>query len=169
MTIAPRGRILAQAAAALMVPLLLLGLLSLAPAHAATSTTTVATMSAAQTATYEREVQYFVNQVRAQHGLRKLRVASCTDQVAERWNRHLATSGGFYHQSMQTVLQRCNARYAGETLGRGGMAPRELIQLWMDSPPHRAVLLSGKSRRIGVGAEYDAAGRWVVTANFMRF
>lgn len=169
MTIAPRGRILAQAAAALMVPLLLLGLLSLTPAHATTTTTTAATMSAAQTATYEREVQYFVNQVRAQHGLRKLRVASCTDRVAERWNRHLATSGSFYHQSMQTVLKRCNARYAGETLGRGGMAPGELIQLWMDSPPHRAVLLSGKSRRIGVGAEYDAAGRWVVTANFMRF
>jgi len=166
MTIAPRGRILAQAAAALMLPLLLLGLLSLTPAQAATTTTT---MTAEQTTTYERKVQRFVNQVRSQRGLRKLRVASCTDQVAKRWTRHLSASGEFYHQSMQTVLKHCNARYAGETLGRGGMAPRELVQLWMDSPPHRAVLLSGKSRRIGVGAAYDTSGRWVVTANFMRF
>ena len=75
----------------------------------------------------------------------------------------------FYHQSMLDVLNRCNAVYAGETLGRGAITPRTLVRMWMRSDGHRAVLLSSKSRRSGVGATPDSSGRWVVAANFMRF
>jgi uncharacterized protein YkwD len=118
---------------------------------------------------YETGVQYWINRVRHEHALSRLRIATCTDEVAERWSAHLAKTNEFYHQSMYDLLDRCDAQYAGETLGRGGMTPRHLVQLWMESPPHRAVLLNGRSRRIGIGAELDAFGRWVVTANFMRF
>lgn len=175
MMFALSGRTLTQAAAALVALVsILLAVLSIAPtapasASATTTATTATSMSAAETDTYERKVQYRVNQVRAQRGLPRLRLAACTDQVAERWNRHLTVTGEFYHQSMADVLDRCDATYAGETLGRGGMTPQRLVQLWMDSEPHRVVLMSTKSRRIGIGAEYDASGRWVVTANFMRF
>jgi uncharacterized protein YkwD len=150
-----------------------LGLLTAAGAlNAATATSAFAQVTESSVIapnTYETGVQYWINRVRSQHGLSKLRIASCTDDVAEHWSAHLAKTGGFYHQSMTDVLDRCDAQYAGETLGRGGMTPRHLVQLWMESPAHRAVLLSGKSRRIGVGAELDALGRWVVAANFMRF
>ncbi|HJR36919.1 MAG TPA: CAP domain-containing protein, partial [Nocardioidaceae bacterium] len=61
------------------------------------------------------------------------------------------------------------AMYAGETLGRGAISPRRLVRMWMHSDGHRHVLLSRKSRRIGIGAVPDAYGRWVVAANFMRF
>jgi uncharacterized protein YkwD len=151
----------------------LLGVLTatcaLSVASTATAFAQVEESSAIAPSTYESAVQYWINGVRRDHGLAKLRIASCTDDVAERWSAHLAKTGGFYHQSMYDVLDRCDARYAGETLGRGGMTPRHLVQLWMESPAHRAVLLSDKSRRIGVGAERDAVGRWVVAANFMRF
>jgi len=119
--------------------------------------------------TYEKAVQHRVNVMRKDHGLPGLRVQSCTDRVAERWNTHLATKDLFYHQSMEEILYRCDAQYAGETLGRGAITPRVLVQMWMDSPGHRVVLLSPQARRIGVAAQQDAYGRWVTTANFMRF
>ncbi len=118
---------------------------------------------------YEKRVQHWVNVQRRRHDLGRLRFARCTDRTAERWSSHLARNNLFYHQSMQRLLTRCNARYAGETLGRGAIAPRRLVRMWMHSDGHRHVLMSSKARRIGIGAEPDAHGRWVIAANFMRF
>lgn len=134
-----------------------------APAQAASSS--VMTMSAS---TYESQVQYYVNQVRAARGMPKLRLESCTDGTAERWAKYLASSGEFYHQSMMNIINKCDAYYAGETLGRGAISPKTLVDMWMDSPPHKAVLLSKYARRIGVGA-YVSGGEWVTAANFTKF
>jgi uncharacterized protein YkwD len=121
------------------------------------------------TGVYEQQVQYYVNVQRKRHGLRALTLASCTDAVAEKWATYLATNDAFYHQSMTALLKRCNARYAGETLGRGTIAPKTLVSMWMNSTAHRRVLMSRTPRRIGVGATPNARGEWVITANFMRF
>ena len=139
---------------------------TLAPAATAVQ---AAAGSATAPDTYEKRVQRLVNKRRANHDLPRLRMAACADNVAEDWSYYLAANGEFFHQSMSDVLDRCDARYAGETLGRGAMTPRKLVRMWMQSPGHRAVLLSSKSRRIGVGATADADGRWVVAANFIRF
>lgn len=117
---------------------------------------------------YEQGVQYWVNRVRKQHGLRPLRLATCTDNVAESWSAFLAATNSFHHQSMTKLLYKCNARYAGETLGRGAIKPRTLVTMWMRSAPHRAVLMSRSPTRIGIGATPSASGEWVVAANFMR-
>ena len=139
-----------------------------APASASAATARASVMSMAPE-TYEKRVQHWVNRVRAKRGLRQLRVARCTDRVAERWTRHLAAGDLFFHQSMQSVLERCNARYAGETLGRGAITPKRLVRMWMESDGHRAILISPQPRRIGIGSVPDAWGRWVTTANFMTF
>jgi uncharacterized protein YkwD len=118
--------------------------------------------------TYESKVRYFINKRRAKHGLAKLSFESCTDGVAERWARKLADTGTFYHQDMGSVLNRCDAYYAGETLGKGAISPYRLVQLWMQSPPHRHVLLSKNAKRIGVGAYVDGSGLWVTAANFTK-
>jgi uncharacterized protein YkwD len=121
------------------------------------------------TENYERRVRILVNRVRADHGLRALKPATCTDHVAERWSAHLATTGEFYHQSMSKLLYRCDAYYAAETLGRGSIRPRVLVRMWMHSAPHRHVLMSSNPTRIGVGATPNSHGEWVVAANFMKF
>lgn len=137
------------------------------PAQAATArTSTVMSMSSGS---YEKQVQYFINKKRAKRGLSKLRLQSCTDGTAERWAKHLATTNSFYHQNMGTVLNTCNAYYAGETLGRGAISPRRLVYLWMHSPAHKAVLLSRHAKRIGVGSYIDSNGQWVTAANFTKF
>lgn len=133
------------------------------PAQAASSA--VMQMSAN---TYESRVQYHVNKKRAARGLPRLRLESCTDGTAERWASHLASTGEFYHQSMMTIINQCDAYYAGETLGRGAISPKKLVYLWMNSPAHKDVLLSKHARRIGVGS-YLANGQWVTAANFTKF
>lgn len=141
---------------------------ALAPAQAVQTRSLTATSALSMPEAYELKVQRLVNLRRANHGLRRLRLVTCADGTAERWSRYLAANDEFYHQSMTNVLDRCDAQYAGETLGRGAMTPRRLVRLWMQSPGHRAILLSGKPRRIGIGATYDEYGRWVVAANFVR-
>jgi uncharacterized protein YkwD len=124
---------------------------------------------AMSTSSYEKDVQRWINVQRGKHGLRHLRLASCTDRVAERWVSYLAAHDAFYHQSMSAILKECNARYAGETLGRGAISPRRLVRMWMNSPSHRDILLSKHPRRVGIGAYPDVYGQWVVAADFMRF
>ncbi len=124
---------------------------------------------AVSSGSYEGQVGAAVNAVRRQHGLRSLTWQRCTDRMAEGWSAMLASTGGFYHRSMSTVLRGCHARYAGETLGRGQISPQTLVSMWMNSPAHRNVLLSSKATRLGVGATPNRNGEWVVAANFTRF
>jgi uncharacterized protein YkwD len=129
----------------------------------------VAARPAYSTSTYESQVKYYVNVERRKRGLPALRWASCTDAAAERWASYLASHNAFYHQSMTSLLRRCNARYAGETLAKGNITPRTLVTMWMNSPAHRHVMLSTSPRRIGIGAVPNSHGQWVVAANYMRF
>jgi uncharacterized protein YkwD len=119
--------------------------------------------------TYERNVIRQINRKRAKHGLRKLRAARCPDRTADRWSKHLSETDRFYHQDMGNVLARCDAYYAGETLVKGAISPRRAVRLWMRSPGHRAILLSKKPKRLGIGSHVNSHGQWVTAANFVRF
>lgn len=153
--------------AALAVTVATVGLTTVsAPANAAVASSSVLSMSSG---TYESQVQYYVNKRRAARGLVKLRLESCTDGTAERWAKYLVTQNAFYHQDMGSILNKCNAYYAGETLGRGSISPRQLVSLWMNSPAHKDVLLSRHARRIGVGSYVDSHGQWLTAANFTKF
>src|SRR5512139_273717 len=159
-------------AGAVVTTLVAVGLSSpaLAPADAVRTEAVAASTSMAMAPdTYEKRVIRQVNKRRVNHDLRRVRFAACPDGTAEAWSRYLAGQDQFFHQSMTHVLNVCGAQYAGETLGRGTMGPGKLVGMWMHSPGHREILLSPKARRIGIGATPDAAGRWVVAANFIRF
>ncbi len=119
--------------------------------------------------TYEARVVTWINRERVAHGLPRVRAHTCTDRYAERWSHYLGRRLAFFHQDLDPFFSRCHARYAGETLARGAVSPREMVQLWMHSDGHRAILLSRHPRRIGVGAFLDARGDWLVAADFTRF
>jgi uncharacterized protein YkwD len=161
----PRGPLTGVFATLLATVLATVGLAVLTTSPAAAGGRVVALSSD----TYEAKVQQLINKRRAQHGLSSLSLESCTDGTAERWAQKLARSHEFYHQSMSNILDRCRARYAGETLGKGSISPHRLVSLWMHSPGHREVLLSRQAKRIGVGAYVDSSGAWVTAANFTRF
>jgi uncharacterized protein YkwD len=133
-----------------------------APAHAKMSLEKIQAMDAD---TYEKRVHTLINTKRAKRGRRALTFHACPDSFSETWARHLADTGGFTHQRIRPILRRCNARYAGEVLGRGYWSPAQMVRAWMRSTPHRRILLKRKPNRLGVGAVLDSKGRWVVTAN----
>lgn len=137
-------------------------------ADAATSTASSAVRSISPD-DYEHRVHVWINRVRVERGLPRLRAHGCTDYYAERWSRVLGRNLDFYHQDLDPFFSKCHARYAGETLARGHVSPRAMVRLWMNSPGHRAILLSRKPRRIGLGAYLDSRGDWLVAADFTRF
>ena len=126
----------------------------------------------------ERAVIRLLNETRAQHGLPKLRAARPLSRAADGHSRDMLRRDFFDHVSSDgTPFDRRVRRYAkasaiGETLAalprrRGGAA--RIVRMWMDSPPHRATILAGSYRRIGVARRWGSlgsAGKAVVTADF---
>lgn len=163
------GRTRFVAALAATVAMALPTGISLTAAASASSATTVTTARSAAQQAYETQVIHYINVQRHLHGLPSVYSAACPEYTSAKWAYHLAATDGFYHQSMYTLLDKCHAHYAGETLGRGAISPATLVTMWMNSPPHRAVLMSAAPRRIGVGSYLDASGEWVTAANFIKF
>lgn len=116
-----------------------------------------------------------VNQVRAQHGLRRLALDLRLERAARGHSRALIRRGTFAHGDFRRRLAAAGARgrIYGENLAWGvgsTTSASAIVRMWLASPSHRANLLRPGFRRIGVGratgtfAGYGGAA--VVTANF---
>jgi uncharacterized protein YkwD len=139
--------------------------LALAPAGAAATTLTQG----------ERTLLAAVNDVRADHGLRPLRVDSTLTRAARAHSTTLIRRGVFTHGALGARLARAGARgpVFGENLawGTGSRATaRGIVSGWLRSPGHRANLLRPGWVRIGIGARTGTfmghTGASVVTADF---
>ena len=72
------------------------------------------------------------------------------------------------------IRRYANPRALGETLamlggGCGRRSPRRVVRMWMHSPGHRAILLSGRYRKVGLARRTGSLGgthACVVTADF---
>jgi uncharacterized protein YkwD len=64
-------------------------------------------------------------------------------------------------------LQAAGFRWSswGETVGAGQPSPADIVQAWMDSPPHKAILL-GSFTYVGVAKVVDSDGvpYWTLVA-----
>jgi len=110
-----------------------------------------------------------VNGVRAQYGLPALRVNVHLAQAATEHTNEMAADGYFRHNSFNGTpfWQRITQFYGeagfdywavGENLlwSSPGVDPAEAVAWWMQSPPHRANILSKDWREVGVDALYVA-------------
>ena len=111
-----------------------------------------------------------INQVRADQGLRKIwKFDVCTDRLAERWGERIARTGRFEHRDQGEVIRKCHNSWAGETLVRGAdLTPAAMVELWLDSPGHREILLSPRARRADVAITRDDQGRTIGVVNLVR-
>lgn len=111
-----------------------------------------------------------INQARAAHGLRKIwSFDVCTDQLAEKWGARIARTGVLEHRDQREVIRKCDNSWAGETLVRGtGLSPETMVELWLDSPGHREILLSPRAKRAGVAITRDSQGRTIGVVNLVR-
>jgi uncharacterized protein YkwD len=93
-----------------------------------------------------------VNWVRAQNGLPAVHYSRSLARSAKGYSRRLMRSGYFGHDSRIHASRRF--RTLGEILEyRRGLRPavRATLRDWLNSPPHRAVIMSGAFKYAGAG------------------
>jgi uncharacterized protein YkwD len=117
-----------------------------------------------------------VNRKRAAHGVAPLKIDRRIQKAAGRHARDMWRRNYFAHQrpggpSLETRLRKAGWRgHAwGENIayGCGGSGtPRGTVKMWMDSPPHRSLMLSSTYRNGGVGvtngAPCGSGSMWVL-------
>jgi uncharacterized protein YkwD len=158
-----------------VLPALALGLVLALPAGAsaaackgANSRPTARNLPAIRTATV-----CLLNKQRASHGLPRLRQQRVLAKVAKRYSRLMVRQGFFSHVSPSgsTMVGRVRrTRYLrgvrswslGENLAWGAgrsASPAQIVRAWMRSPGHRANILDGTFREIGIGIVRGAPRR----------
>jgi uncharacterized protein YkwD len=123
-----------------------------------------------------------INAARRAHGLRPLAIAKGLRQAAVAHARSMGRYGYFSHSSANGTgaTQRIRSFYSGLTVGEAilwrspTVSPGQAVDMWLGSPPHRALLLSRAFREVGVGVvvvssapgTYDGLDVAIVVADF---
>jgi uncharacterized protein YkwD len=124
----------------------------------------------------ERAMVRAINRQRAKHGLAKVHSSRRLARAADFHSWEMLDANYFAHESRdgspfdQRVRRYAKHRALGETLGGCGRgAARRVVKMWMNSPGHRAILLSSSYRRVGLGKRTGSLGSsraCVITADF---
>jgi uncharacterized protein YkwD len=110
-----------------------------------------------------------VNGVRARHGRRPLALGPALHRAARSHSVDMVRRGYFDHGPYVQRLRRfgIRAQAVGENIAYASQAEFSasvVLQMWMTSPSHRAVVLDRSFRRIGVGVAGGTTR--LVTADF---
>jgi len=133
-----------------------------------------ATASATVTLTpKEQRVVALINHIRADHGLARLSVKGCLVRAARAHSAEMGARQYFSHDSysgepFSSRLIRygytrdgCTYWRVGETLAYGAglySTPELVVDNWMHSDGHRAVILTKSFRNIGIGVKKCYSG-----------
>ena len=113
-----------------------------------------------------------VNAVRASRGLARLRIDFRLETVARAHSVDMLRHHYFAHGAVSTRLNASGAAgpLFGEDLAFGPVSASWVVNAWLWSAEHRAILLRPGFRRVGIGAVIGtfqgSAGTLVVTADF---
>jgi uncharacterized protein YkwD len=119
---------------------------------------------------FERKLIHKINTVRAASGLHALRRSRSLNRSSRSYARMMLARHYFGHLSRIRMSRRFHRR--GEVLAqtRGRVPqPGTAVSQWMASPMHRAVLLDGGFRYIGVGRAYGSFGGGAATGWVAQF
>ncbi|WP_180375377.1 SafA/ExsA family spore coat assembly protein [Clostridium thermarum] len=123
----------------------------------------------------EAEVVRLVNVERNKKGLAPLkanwqlaRVAryKSQDMINKNYFSHTSPTYGSPFNMMETFGIRFSA--AGENIAMGQKTPAEVVTAWMNSPGHRANILSPTYNQIGVGLATSSSGKTYWTQMFIK-
>ena len=108
-----------------------------------------------------------MNSVRARHNLPALHVSRPLTRAASHHSSHMARSGVMTHGAFaERIGHYVNSRVVGENLAWSSRCSgRTIVRMWMNSAPHRHILLMRSFRRAGVGIS-RASHFCYVTADF---
>jgi uncharacterized protein YkwD len=116
--------------------------------------------------TLEDAVLARINATRRSKGLKPLREVKGLDRAATAHARAMLRNGFFSHTSADgtSASTRIRRFYGGSSVGETILwrspdcTAGEALQMWLSSPPHRAILLSSGLRDIGLAAVHGTAG-----------
>ena len=123
--------------------------------------------------TPETSLLQTMNAVRTSHGLGPLRVDSRLIRAARGHTADMLHRQYFAHGSITSRAHAAGARgpvYGEDLAWVTGLTAKWVVDHWLASPPHRAVLLRPGFRRVGIGIGFGTfaghSGAGVVTADF---
>lgn len=121
---------------------------------------TVATTPTEALGDFEAEVLALTNAFRADNGKAALRADAKLIAAAEDWSRTMAEDDFFGHSKPEQV-EKFGYEWSnwGENIAAGYTTPEAVVQGWIDSPGHRANMLSDSFAEIGIGHVYLADDR----------
>jgi uncharacterized protein YkwD len=127
-----------------------------------------ARQAAAGTVAERSRVVELVNAERSRNGLAPLWQNDALTRAAEGYAAYMASADFFSHTGPDgsTVASRAAASgyagwsWLGENIAAGQSTADQVFQAWMNSPGHRANILSPKAREIGIGHGYGAGARF---------
>lgn len=149
------------------------------PTAAKAATTTAAPAKATTAPTtennkIEKEVVTLVNQERAKQGLAPLKENSQLSNVARTKSEDMANNNYFSHTSPTygspfDMMKHFGITYtaAGENIAMGQKDAASVMTSWMNSPGHKANILSKDFTEIGVGLAKDKSGSIYWTQDFI--
>ena len=114
-----------------------------------------------------------LNRERAERGLPRLRLNERLSDAADRHSRDMVRRGYFAHDSLTGAsfvdrirrtgyLRAARSWSLGENLAWGSGnrgTPEQIMRAWMNSPGHRANILTGRFREVGIGVSEGAPVR----------
>lgn len=119
------------------------------------------------TSDYAVKVLELVNVERAKEGLSPLIMDSRLQQVATEKSKDMAISNYFDHISPNygspfDMMKDFGVSYmaAGENIAMGYRTPEAVMEGWMNSPGHKANILSSKYGKIGIGVYFGDSVYW---------
>ena len=115
--------------------------------------------------TYDARLLHDINRARVAHGHRPLVATAGTTDVAHRWSCHMGSHMLLSHRPhLVDAISRSGSR-AWRVLGENvGVSPTanadDLFSAYMHSPKHRANILDGHYRYVGIHTERRHGQRW---------
>lgn len=105
------------------------------------------------------EIVAETNRVRADNDLPRLKVSRCLTGTSRTWAVAMDADDLWEHSDLRSSLTSCDYSFAAENLAlvHPDSSAAHVVQLWMDSPGHRANLLSEKATSVSVSVQYDAS------------
>lgn len=109
------------------------------------------------------------NKLRAQHGLAPVKRDGNLDKVSQNWANHLAQIDELNHRShfidkYPSYLNRGGSENILQAWDK--YSAHDLVQIWYNSPGHRANMLSPKAKSLGVGMATRHDGKLYAVQNF---
>ena len=130
---------------------------------------------AAPLASFENEVIRLVNIERTNRGIQALATNWQLSRVARYKSQDMVDKNYFSHTSPTygspfTMMQSFGLRFsaAGENIAYGQRTAQEVVTAWMNSPGHRANILSKVYTQIGVGVAKKSNGTLYWTQEFIK-